>query len=170
MTRFTIVLFASSALVTGLGACSKKGGDAGAASAGKAAEATAGKAAAIKLDKLKLQLDVAGEPTVGDAILGDGVQLTGETIGAMGVEAMKEPKSLDDEKSDASMFTPKNLKADTLPDGWILTFENSGSMGTNYWVTARRDIAGKSYKCFTSGSRPEQAQAVAAACKTLRAM
>ena len=160
MTRFSIVLVSFLAFA----GCSKK--DGGSAAAGKAAEGKP--AGAIKLDKLKLQIDVAGDPQVGDAIMGDGVQLTGETIGALGVEVMKEPKALDDEKSDAGMFNPKNLKAETLPDGWLVSFDNTGSMGANYFVTVRRDIGGKSYKCYTTGSNPDQAKACVAACKSLR--
>lgn len=100
--------------------------------------------------------------------MGDGVMIQGESVGAMQVEAMKTPKTLDEEKSDADMFSPKNLKAETLPDGWALTFDNKGSTGANYFVSVRRDIGGKSYKCSTTGSDPGQAKAVLAACKSLR--
>ncbi len=125
-------------------------------------------AAPTKLPKLGLSIDVAGETSVGDAIMGEGVMLQGEAIGAMQIETMKTPKSLDDEKADADMYSPKNLKTEALPDGWVVTFDNKGGAGANYFVTVRRDIAGKSYKCSTTGSDPEQAKAVLAACKSLR--
>ena len=134
----------------------------------KSSKSEAKPAAATKLPKLGLQIDVAGETNVGDAIMGEGNMIQGESVGAMQVEIMKTPKSLDEEKSDADMFSPKNLKTETLPDGWVVTFDNKGSMGANYFVTVRRDIAGKSYKCSTTGSEPEQAKAVLAACKSLR--
>ena len=66
------------------------------------------------------------------------------------------------------MFTPKNLKTETLPDGWVVTFDNKGSMGANFFVNVRRDIGGKSYKCSTTGSNADQEKAVLAACKSLR--
>lgn len=136
-----------------------------ACSSSKAADT---KAAATKLPKVGLQIDVAGEVHVGDAIMGEGNMIQGETIGAMQIEPMKTPKPLDEEKSDADMFSPKNLKTEALPDGWVVTFDNKGSMGANYFVSVRRDIGGKSYKCSTTGSDAGQAKAVLAACKTLR--
>lgn len=155
MSRFTILF----ALVAAAG-CGKK--DGGSSSGGD-------KPAAVKLPKVALQLDIPGEVLVGDPIMADvGNSINGEAVGAMQVEQMKTPKTLDEEKTDAADFKPKNLKAETLPDGWALSYENTGSMGTNYWVTVRRDIGGKPYKCWTTGSQAEQAKAVLAACKSLR--
>jgi hypothetical protein len=164
MNRLSIALVTAVSLISFAG-CKDKKSDGGGASAGKAAE---GKGAALKLPKLNLQIDVAGESNVGDAIMGEGNMIQGESIGAMQVEIMKTPKPLEEEKSDAEMFTPKNLKAEALPDGWVVTFDNKGSMGANYFVNVRRDIGGKSYKCSTTGSNADQAKAVLAACKSLR--
>jgi len=152
MKRLSIVLFAAVSMFAG---CKKD------------SEAAA-PAAALELKKIGLHIDVAGETTVGDAIMGDGVMIQGETIGAMQIETMKEAKTLADEKSDADMYSPKNLKAEPLADGWLVTFDNKGSMGANFFVTVRRDIGGKSYKCSTTGSDAAQAKAVVAACKSLR--
>jgi hypothetical protein len=150
MTKFSILFVALSVLA----GCKDKKSDAA--------------AAPVKLPKLNLQIDVAGETNVGDAIMGEGNMIQGESVGAMQVEIMKTPKSLDEEKSDADMFSPKNLKAEALPDGWVVTFDNKGSMGANFFVSVRRDIGGKSYKCSTTGSDAGQAKAVVAACKSLR--
>jgi len=136
-----------------------------ACSSSKAADT---KAAPTKLGKLDLSIDVPGEVHVGDAVMGEGNMIQGEAVGAMQVETMKTPKSLDEEKSDADAFSPKNLKTETLPDGWVITFDNKGSMGANYFVTVRRDIAGKPYKCWATTGDAAQAKAVLAACKTLR--
>ena len=149
MKKFSIILFA-------VAACGSS----------KAAESQ--KAGPTKLPKLGLSIDVPGEVRVDDAIMGEGNMVQGEKVGAMQVETMKTPKSLDEEKSDADAFSPKNLKTETLPDGWVITFDNKGSMGANYFVTVRRDIAGKSYKCWATGGDADQAKAVLAACKTLR--
>jgi hypothetical protein len=148
MKKFSILLLA-------IAACSSS----------KAADS---KAATTKLPKLGLSIDVPGEIRVADAIMGDGNMVQGERVGAMQIEAMKAPKSLDEEKTDAADFSPKNVKTETLPDGWVITYDNKGSMGTNYFVTVRRDIAGKSYKCWATGGDADQAKAVVAACKTLR--
>ena len=146
-----------------VGACSKKDGDG--ASSSKAAEA---KPAAVKLDKLGVQLDISGDSSVSDGLGANAQMITGEAIGAMQVEATDKPQTIDEAKSDAAMYSPKNLKADALADGWAVTYDNKGSMGANYFVTVRRDIGGKTYNCTTTGSKPEQATAVLAACKSLR--
>jgi hypothetical protein len=144
-------------------ACGKK--DDGGSSSAKATE----KAAATKLPALGLQLDVPGETvTVDKAMMGEGNSIAGDAVGAMQVETFKDPQTLDQAKDDAKMFTPKNLKGDALADGWALTFDNKGSMGANFFVTVRRDLAGKTYKCWATVDSKERGEAVLAACKTLR--
>ncbi|HEY5945589.1 MAG TPA: hypothetical protein VIV40_08855 [Kofleriaceae bacterium] len=148
------------ALFTG---CKKK--EEGGASAGKATEAKAGP---TKLPKLGLSIDTPGAVEVGDAIMGEGHMLQGPSVGAMTVEITDKPQTLEEAKSDADLYTPKNLKDEKLADGWSLTFENTGSMGKNYFVQVRRDIGGKTYNCSTTGGDAKQAAAVLASCKTLR--
>ena len=53
-------------------------------------------------------------------------------------------------------------------DGWVLTYENKGSMGTNYWLKVRREIDGKAYMCDTSVSKEEQRKAALEICKSLK--
>jgi len=150
--------------------CGKKQGADKAATGDKPAvdKPAAGGGGAVKLAKLGLQLDAPGEVTVGDAIVGDGQMVQGGGIGALTVEVAKTPQTLDEAKEDAKMYTPANLKADTLPDGWALTFDNKGSAGSNFFVDVRRTIDGKLIKCSTTGSDAGQAAAVLAACKSLR--
>lgn len=121
-----------------------------------------------KLPKLGLEVDAPGGPEVGDAIMGEGHMLQGSGIGAMTVEVAEKPQTMEEAKSDADMYSPKNLKAEKLADGWLVTFDNKGSMGANFFVTVQREIAGKTYKCTTTGSDAGQAAAVVAACKSLR--
>jgi hypothetical protein len=160
MTRISVV-FIAVALFTG---CGKK--DEGGGGAGKATEGA--KAGPTKLPKLGLTVDAPGKVEVGDAIMGEGHMLMGEGVGAMTVEIAKTPQTLEEAKSDAELYSPKNQKEEKLADGWVLTFENTGSMGKNYFVQVRRDIGGKTYTCSTTGSNAKQADAVLAACKTLR--
>ena len=163
MIRASILFIA---LATLAGPACKKKEDGGAAS-GKTSEA-AKPAGPTKLPKLGLQIDVPGEVNIGDAPMGEGHMLMGSAIGAMQIEIPKKPQTLDEAKSDAGMYTPMNLKADTLPDGWAMTFDNKGGAGQNFFVDVRRDIDGKTYKCSTTGSDANQAAAVLAACKSLR--
>jgi len=165
MIRASLLFVALTLVVTG---CSKKeegGGAAGKPAAGKAAAAPAGP---TKLPVVGLVIEVPGQVTIDKAIIGTGDMLMGEGVGAMQVEIVETPQTLDEAKSDAEMFSPKNLNAETLPDGWALTFENKGSMGANYFVDVRREIDGKVYKCHTTGAVKAQADAVLAACKTLK--
>lgn len=155
------ILFVAVALIAG---CKKKEEGGSASSSAKPAESKG----PTKLPKLALQIDVPGSVEVGDAIMGEGHMLQGAGVGAMQIELSKKAETLDEAKSDADMYSPKNLKAETLPDGWTLTFDNTGSMGKNFFVEVRRDIGGKTYSCSTTGSDEKQAQAVLAACKTLR--
>jgi hypothetical protein len=149
-------------LALGATACKKSDGDA-AGPSGKATEA-----AAVKLAKIGLQIDVGGEASVGDGIGDNSQMVTGESIGAMQVELADKKQTIDDAKSDAGMFNPKNLKAEMLADGWALTYDNVGSAGANFFVTVQRDIAGKTYSCSTTASEADRAKAVLAACKSLR--
>ena len=104
-----------------------------------------------------------------DAIVGDGMMLQGPGIVAnVEVASDTRPKTLADAKKDAEMYTPKNLKEETLPDGWALSFENEGGLGKNYWVEVRRDIGGKAIWCETTASQPEQQENALKACKSLK--
>jgi hypothetical protein len=162
MTK-TALLTLSFALLTA-GACKK--GDEKDGGKAKAAEA---KATDTKLPKLNLTITVPGAVNVDNAIGGEGNMLMGSGIGALTVETDKDPPpTLDSVKSDADMYSPKHLKAETLPDGFFVTFENTGSAGTNYWVEVHRKIGDKHYKCSTTGSDKGQADAVLAACKSLK--
>lgn len=157
----TAAMLRTSALVIALASvsllgCSKKDGGGSDKPAGP-----------TKLTKLGLQIDVPGSVELSDAIGGEGHMLMGEGIGAMQVTLEKEAKTLDAAKGDADMYTPKNLKEEKLADGWALTWDNTGSMGKNYFVQVQREIDGKAYSCSTT-SPDERAQKVLAACKTLR--
>jgi len=121
-----------------------------------------------KLPKLGLQIDVPGKAEVGDAIMGEGHMLQGEGFGAMQIEVAEKKVSLQEAKDSAEMYGPKDLKEETLADGYAITYSNTGSMGKNFFVDVQRDIDGKTYHCSTTGSEEKQQQAVLAACKSLK--
>ena len=62
-----------------------------------------------------------------------------------------QPKTADDAKKEADMFTPKNLKDEKLADGWVVTFDNEGSMGKNFFAQVRRDIGLKALRHAQAG-------------------
>lgn len=155
------------ALITFTG-CKKKEDGATAAKGTESAQKAPAAKGPTKLPKLGLSIEVPGSVEVGDAIMGEGHMLQGSSIGAMQIETAEKPKTLDEAKSDADMYSPKNLKTETLADGWTLTFDNTGSMGKNFFVDVQREIGGKTYHCSTTGSEAKQAEAVLTACKSLK--
>lgn len=157
-----------------LSACSKKespaGGETGAAKAPATAKAPAAAPASVKLGKLPLHADLPPGATVSDGITPDSVMIMGGAVGAMsvGIPGSTDPVTLEAAKEEIKMLTPANVKAETLADGWLLTFDNKGSLGANFMVRSVRKIAGKEYSCETTASAASQQAAVAAACKSLR--
>jgi hypothetical protein len=163
MIRISILTITLATLtITG---CKSKDDSGGSGGATKATEAKGGPTA---LPKLGLQIDVPGKVTIGDALLGEGHMLQGSGVGAMQVELASKAQTLGEAKEDADMYSPKNVQAETLADGWALTYENTGGAGKNYFVKVQREIDGKAIACSTTGGNAGQAQAVLAACKTLR--
>lgn len=129
-----------------------------------------GKVGATKLEKLGLSIDVPGEVMVNDGIGKKDVMLMGEKLGGMSVGEASGfvAKTLKAAKSESQIFKPKNMQGEQTADGYWLTFENTGSLGTNYWVKTLKKVNGKSYECSATTDTAEKANAVLAACKTLR--
>jgi hypothetical protein len=162
----TMALVGLVALVT---ACDSS---ASATPAGSAATAGANAKASgplvINIPKLGLKGLAPGETE--QPILGDGEPILLATAGftvTLAAAKPTDPKTLKDGQKAAELFTPKNSKSETLPDGWVLTYENTGSAGTNYFVNSRREIGGKGYLCETAQNTLEQQAKAVAFCKSL---
>jgi hypothetical protein len=140
---------------------SKGGGD------GKGAAKPAA-AAATALGKVPLKADLPAGAEVGDGIGGGVMVQAPGLVFSVNEEGEMDAKTLDDEKKNAEMYTPKNIQTETLSDGWVLTFENEGGAGKNYWVTVHREIGGKKYRCSTTATLPEQQANAVKACKSLK--
>jgi hypothetical protein len=138
--------------------------------AAKAAAAAASATNPTKLDKVGLQIDVPGEAIVGDGIGASSQMVNAVAIGGITVTeaGASTAKTLKAAKAEARMFNPKNVQGEQTSDGYWLTFENTGSMGTNYWVKTLRQIGNKKYVCEGSPDTAAKAVAALAACKTLR--
>lgn len=159
-------LLLSSLLTLSFTACSKKS-DSGGTGAAKTAEKSGGGGGSTKLPKLGLEVAVSGAE-VSDGIGGDGQMLMGGDIGAMTVELDKDPATDATVKDDADLFNAKNFKPEKLADGFGATYENTGSMGSNYFINYHRTIDGKQYHCSSMVSNADQQKAVTAACKSLK--
>lgn len=55
-----------------------------------------------------------------------------------------------------------------LADGFVLTYQNTGSAGTNYWVSSHQTLNGKNFVCGTTVSTPAQQANAAALCQSLK--
>ena len=136
----------------------------------KAGAAASGGTHTTKLDKLGLQIDVPGEAMVGDGIGPNSVMVNAVAVGGLtiGEASSSTAKTLKAAKSEAQMFKPSNVQGEQSADGYWLTFQNTGSMGTNYWVKTLHQIGKKSYSCEGAADTADKATAALAACKTLR--
>jgi hypothetical protein len=128
-------------------------------------EEPAAKAGPVELAALGLVIDLAGGEV--SEMMGDQLIQGSETLVTVGVEA--EPKTLEAAVSDAEMYSPTFTKKEAIEGGYHLEFNNSGSMGANYFVEVVKKIGDKSYKCSTTASTPEQGAAASKACLSLRA-
>ena len=124
----------------------------------------------LDLPRVGLKADAPAGTEVKDAMTGGvGHMLMGPGLVAnVEVASDTRPKTVDDAKKEADMYTPKNLKDEKLPDGWAITFDNEGGMGKNYFVNVRREIDGKAVWCETTVSTPEQQTHAVNFCKSLR--
>jgi len=125
--------------------------------------------APLDLPKLGLKADAPAGSTVNDAIIGGGHLVMGPGLVVNVLEASDtQPKTVEDAKGEADLFSPKNLKEEKLADGWVLTFDNEGGLGKNYFAHVRRDIGGKAIWCETTASAPEQQTGAVNFCKSLK--
>jgi len=147
----------------------KEGAPAGGDKAASGAKADS-KGEWTKLPKVGLQVELPTGSTVSDAIGGGDGHMVMSLTGPFNVSvaAPDKPKTADEAKKEAEMFNPTNWKSEKLADGWYVTWENTGSAGTNYWLTVRREIGGKAYICDTSVMNASQRDAALAACKSLK--
>jgi hypothetical protein len=157
-------------------ACSKKDDDAKAsAGAAKPTEkAAADKAAPAPakggvIDQLKLAYDgPAGE--VSDMSMGgDPSWMVTAPALVFSVDLPKEVPTLAAAVDDAKMYDPTITKQDKTADGYDLEYNNTGSMGANYFVEILRTIGGKPYLCKTTVDTAEHAASVVKACQSLHA-
>ena len=135
----------------------------------KAPDAAPAAAGAVDITKLGLKAEAPAGTNVGDAIVGEGVMAQGPNLVAtVEVASDTRPKTEEDAKKEAEMYTPKNFKSEKLADGWAVTFDNEGDLGANFFVQVRRDIGGKTYWCETTASSAEQQTNAVNFCKSLK--
>ena len=126
-----------------------------------------GKLEPLKLDILGLTVD-APKGANQSELMGDIMVQAPGTVFSVRVAGSSDGKTIAEAKENASMFSPKNIAEEKLADGFVLRYENKGSMGANYFVNVRRTIGGKDYFCTATSPNDKMAANAAAACKSLR--
>lgn len=143
-----------------------KGDDKGSAKDGKGAKDDAS-AKPTKINSVSLTVDLPPDASVSDGMSEKSSMIsTGAATLTVSLAKPTDPKTSADGKAGA--LATENLKIEKLADGWIVTSENTGSAGRNYWLTMRREIGGKGYLCETMQSNEDQVKAAIAICKGLR--
>ena len=123
----------------------------------------------IDIEKFGLKVDVPKGVKASDAVVGEGVMVNGPgLVLTIELAGKTTPKTLDEAKQEAEIYTPQNIQEQTLADGWTITFENKGGMGTNYWVQSRREIGQATYWCSSTAAQVEQQAHALTACTSLR--
>ncbi len=134
---------------------------------GGAAKAAKAETKLTKLKNLEVKAALPKGSIQSNAIGGKGVMLMGAAPVSITEAGKNDPKTLDAAKKDAADFKPTNIKTEKLSDGWLLTYDNKGSMGANYFLKMGRTIGGKDYVCSATASKPEQRVAGIKVCKSL---
>lgn len=116
-----------------------------------------------------LQAQVPAETRVADNAMDLGVMLKGPGV-SMTISPFRavDASTLDEAKKNAEAFSPKNLEGETLPDGFILTYESNGKTGATYWLVGRREIEGVAYSCGVRSPKKAHQQSAIAICKSLK--
>jgi len=169
MIKASVIVLAASMLLV---ACPAKKSSTAATPAAKAAPAKAAPAAPAKtaglaLKKLGLTIALPADSNVTD--MGDSTMIQGGgTVVNVGVAGASDPKDFAEAEKGMKDYSPTKVGEKTkTADGWVITFENKGGMGTNYFAWVRRTIGGKQIKCETTASTADQQAKAVAACKSL---
>lgn len=115
-----------------------------------------------------LEARVPSGTTMSKNAVGIGVMLKGPGVSmTIGPALEVDAASLEDAKHNAQSYAPEDVEGQTLSDGYILTYESTGSTGTNYWLVGRRTFADAAYTCGVSSPKKEHQQSAIAICKSL---
>ncbi len=121
----------------------------------------------VEIPGLGLKVDAppgAGTSGIGDAttISTEGFAITVKAPGEWDADNLREA-----ETEATNTYNAENINAETLPDGWALSFTNEGSMGTNYWVWVRRMIGETEVWCSVTASEEVVQTSGLEACKAI---
>jgi hypothetical protein len=148
-------------------ACDKSD-DKGGGAAGKATASAPAAAETVTIAQVGLKAKLPKGANISDGIGGNGAMIqAADVVVSVAPASEMSAKTVAEAKEEADMFSPKNLTSEELADGWVVTYENEGGMGTNYFLKVRRDIGGKAFTCDTTASKQSQRDRALAICKSL---
>jgi hypothetical protein len=125
---------------------------------------------ATKIDAIGLSAMLPASAQIMKGI-SEGSAMISSDATTMNVSKAKDtdPKTVEQGKDSALLGDKgRGLKGDKTADGWIVTWENTGSMGDNYFLSMRREIGGKGYMCETTVSNEGQRKAAIEICNSLK--
>ncbi len=124
----------------------------------------------VELDGLPgLEAHVPAGTKMHDNAVGIGVMLTGPQVSmTVGPALGSDASDLEQAKRNAASYSPTNLEGETLPDGYVLTYESEGATGINYWLVGRRELGDRAYSCGVSSPKKAHQTSAVAICKSLR--
>jgi len=126
-----------------------------------------GGSSALAIEALNLHIDAPEGARVSELLGSQMISGGGLTVSVDEADDT-DAETLEEARDQADIFNPTNLEDETLDDGWVLTYQNTGGMGTNYFVNVRRTIDGTAYMCDGTLSSEEQQQRAVEACRSLR--
>jgi hypothetical protein len=127
------------------------------------------------IEPLGIKADLPAGATIGKDPMESVRKRPGATIRGAGymvsVFVSKHPSvdaAYEDGKSDLKSHNPTKVSVDEKKaDGYLISFENKGSAGANYFVWSYKLLDGKGYQCQTTGSQPKAAETALAICRSL---
>lgn len=129
-----------------------------------------GRDATVTLEGLPgLEARVPVGTKVSKNAMGIGVMLKGPGVSVTVGPAMTgDARSLAAAEKNAQSYAPTGVEGETLPDGYILTYQSEGSTGTNYWLVGRREFTNVAYTCGVSSPKKAHQHSAIAICKSLK--
>ncbi len=123
---------------------------------------------AFALPALNLQLDVPAGSTVREMLGAQMISGAGVTLSIKAANPMS-PADIEAARDQAEMYNGTNVSEETLDDGFVMTYQNTGGMGDNFFAVVRRQIRETAYMCESTTADAAQRDAAVAACRSLRA-
>lgn len=122
-----------------------------------------------EIGQLGVRVTLPPGGVVGNATLSSGALITGGGVGATVIRPADSgwPRTAAEAISSIASLDPREVRAETLADGWIVTFENGPVASPNYWFEGRRAPGGRPLMCTSTVTVASQRDRGADVCRSL---